>query len=224
MSTSTVKGDRKREIGQSPIKKKIKDFTISREDIDDAVANGIKLAFKEQQSTSDSAMASTVRDAVNSVLTPALRELRADIQADIQATNNSVKELRVELEALANATKQTRDRVDSVQAAAREDRRAVTDLSYGTGVSREVSTLFGRRRILSAPCHRRGHLLRLHKAAGRRRPPSLRPGGRGLLAGIEEMPAARKKMVARGIWMLASRAAQLIDFLIAITITDATIM
>ncbi len=128
MSTSTVKGDRKREIGQSPIKKKIKDFTISREDIDDAVTNGFKIAFKEQQSTSDSAMASTVRDVVNSVLIPALRELRADIQADIQATNNSVKELRVELEALASATKQTRDRVDSVQAAAHEDRRAVTDL------------------------------------------------------------------------------------------------
>ncbi len=126
MSTSTVKGDRNREIGQSPIKKKFKDFTISREDIDDA--NCIKLAFKEQQSTSDSAMASTVRDAVNSVLTPALRELRADIKADIQATNNSVKELRVELEALASATKQTRDRVDSVQAAACEDRSAVTDL------------------------------------------------------------------------------------------------
>ncbi len=73
-------------------------------------------------------MASTLRDAVNSVLTPALRELRADIQADIQVTNNSVKELRVELEALASATKQTRDRFDSVQATAREDRRAVTDL------------------------------------------------------------------------------------------------
>ncbi len=128
MSTSTVKGDRKREIGQSPIKKKFKDFTISREDVDDAIANGIKLARKEQQSTFDSAMASTVRDAVNSVLTPALRELRADIQADIQATNNSVKELRVELEALASTMKQTRDQVDSVQAAAREDRRTVTDL------------------------------------------------------------------------------------------------
>ncbi len=51
-----------------------------------------------------------------------------DIQADIQATNNSVKELRVELEELASAAKQTRDRVDSVQAATREDRRTVTDL------------------------------------------------------------------------------------------------
>ncbi len=71
------------------------------------------------------------------------------------------------------------------------------------GVSREVLTLFERWRILSAPCHRRGHLLRLHKAAGRRQPPSLRPGGRGLMAGIEELPAARKKMVAGGIWMLA---------------------
>ncbi len=71
------------------------------------------------------------------------------------------------------------------------------------GVSREVSTLLGKRRILSAPCHRRRHLLRLHKVTGRRRPPSLRPGGRGLMAGIEAMPAARKKMVEGGIWMLA---------------------
>ncbi len=98
MSTSVVKGDRKREIEQSPIKKKIKDSTISREDLDDAIANGIKLALKEQQSTLDSVVASTVRDAVDSVLTPALHELRADIQA----TNNSVKELRAELEALAS--------------------------------------------------------------------------------------------------------------------------
>ncbi len=70
-------------------------------------------------------------------------------------------------------------------------------------MSREVSILFGRRRILSAPYHRRGHLLWLRKAAGRRRPPSLRPGGRGLMAGIEEMPAALKEMVAGEIWMLA---------------------
>ncbi len=58
------------------------------------------------------------------MLTPALRELRADIQA----TNNSVKELRAELEMLASVTKQTRDRIDSVQAAARKDMRTVTDL------------------------------------------------------------------------------------------------
>ncbi len=113
MSTSTVKGDRKREIGQSPIKKKLKDSTISREDIDDAITNGIKLAFKEQQSTLDSVVTSAVKDAVDSVLIPALRELREDIQA----TNKSVKELREEHEAIATAAKQTRDRVDSVQAA-----------------------------------------------------------------------------------------------------------
>ncbi len=100
------------------------DSTISREDLDDAIANGIKLALKEQQSTLDLVVTSAVRDAVDSVLIPVLRELRADIQA----TNNSVKELRTELEAIASAAKQTRDRVDSVQAAAREDRRTVTDL------------------------------------------------------------------------------------------------
>ncbi len=123
-SASTVKGDRKREIEQSPIKKKFRDSTISREDIDDAIANGIKLAFKEQQSTFDSVVTSAVRDAVDSVLIPALCILREDIQA----TNNSVKELREEFEAMAAAAKQTRDRVDSVQATAREDRSAVTDL------------------------------------------------------------------------------------------------
>ncbi len=124
MSVSTVKGDRKREIGQSQIKKKLRDSTISREDIDKAIANGIKLKFKEQQSTLDSIVTSAVRDAVGSVLIPALRKLREDIQA----TNNSVKELREEFEAMAATAKQTRDRVDSVQATAREDRNAVTDL------------------------------------------------------------------------------------------------
>ncbi len=106
------------------IKKRFKDSTISREDLDDAIANGIKLALKEQQSTLNSGVASAVRDAVDSVLIPALHEQRADIQA----TNNSVKELRAKLEALASAAKQTCDWVDSVQAAAREDRRIVTDL------------------------------------------------------------------------------------------------
>ncbi len=116
IKASADKGDRKREIEQS--KKKFRDSTISREDLDDAIANSIKLALKEQQSTLNSVVTSAVRDAVDSVLIPVLRELRADIQA----TNNFVKELRAELEAIATAAKQTRDRVDSVQAAARQDR------------------------------------------------------------------------------------------------------
>ncbi len=124
MSASAEKGDRKRAIEQSPMKKKFKDSTISREDLDDAIANSIKLALKEQQSTLNSVVNSAVRDAMDAVLIPALRELREDIQA----TNKSVKELREELEAIATVAKQTRDRVDSVQTAAREDRRAVTDL------------------------------------------------------------------------------------------------
>ncbi len=69
-------------------------------------------------------MTSAVRDAVDSVLIPALRKLREDIPA----TNNSVGELREEFEAIATAAKQTRDRVDSVRADTREDRNAVTDL------------------------------------------------------------------------------------------------
>ncbi|KTF86014.1 hypothetical protein cypCar_00045458, partial [Cyprinus carpio] len=121
MSTSTVKDSRKRVIEQSPIKKKFKDSTITKEDLDGAIANGIKLALKEQQSTLDSVVPSTVRDAIDSVLTTVLR----DLHMDILAANNSVKELKAEVEKLAIAAKQTRDRVNSVQAAAREDRRTV---------------------------------------------------------------------------------------------------
>ncbi len=124
MSAKADKGDRKREIEQSPMKKKFRDSAISREDFDDAIASSIELALKEQQSTLNSVVNSAVRDAMDSVLIPALREL----SEDIQATNKSVKELREELEVIATAAKQTRDRVDSVQAAAREDRRAVMDL------------------------------------------------------------------------------------------------
>ncbi len=124
MSTKADKGDRKREIEQSPMKKKFRDSSISSEDLDNAIANRIELAFKEHQSTLNSVVNSAVRNAMDSVLIPALRELREDIQA----TNKSVKELREEFEAIATETKQTRDRVDSVQAAAREDKRTVTDL------------------------------------------------------------------------------------------------
>ncbi len=70
-----------------------------------AIANRIELAFKEHQSTLNSVVNSAVRDAMDSVLIPALRELREDIQA----TNMSVKELREEFEAIVTKTKQTRD-------------------------------------------------------------------------------------------------------------------
>ncbi len=113
-----------KEIEQSPMKKKFRDSAISREDLDEAIANRIELAFKEQQSTLNSVVNSAVRDAMVSVPIPALRELREDMQA----TNRSVKELGEEFEAMATETKQTRDCVDSVQAAAREDRRTVMDL------------------------------------------------------------------------------------------------
>ncbi len=96
MSTKAEKGDRKREIEQSPMKKKFRDSAISSEDLDNAIANRIEVAFKEHQSTLNSVVNSAVRDAMDSVLIPALRELREDIQA----TNKSVKELREEFEAI----------------------------------------------------------------------------------------------------------------------------
>ncbi len=139
MSAKADKGDRKREIEQSPMKKKFRDSAISREDLDEAIANRIELAFKEQQSTLNSVVNSSVRDAMDSMLIPALRELREDIQA----TNKSVKELREEFEAIATETKQTRDRVDSVQADAREDRRTVTDLKKSAGATHREDDRYG---------------------------------------------------------------------------------
>ncbi len=58
------------------MKKKFRDSAISSEDLDDAIANRIELAFKEQQSTLNSVVNSAVRDAMDSMLIPALRELR----------------------------------------------------------------------------------------------------------------------------------------------------
>ncbi len=54
MSTKADKGDRKREIEQSPMKKKFRDSAISSEDLDNAIASRIELAFKEHQSTLNS--------------------------------------------------------------------------------------------------------------------------------------------------------------------------
>ncbi len=93
MSAKADKGDRKREIEQSPMKKKFRDYAISREDLEDAIASAIELALKGQQSTVNSA----VRDVMDSMLIPAL------LREDIQATNKSVKELREEFEAIATA-------------------------------------------------------------------------------------------------------------------------
>ncbi len=53
MSAKADKGDRKREIEQSPMKKKFRDSAISSEDLDNAIANRIELAFKAHQSTLD---------------------------------------------------------------------------------------------------------------------------------------------------------------------------
>ncbi len=42
----------------------------------------------------------------------------------------------------------------------------------------------------------------LYKAMGKQRPLSLRPGGRGLVAGVKAVPAAQEGMMARWTWML----------------------
>ena len=55
-----------------PMKKKLKDSTINKEDLDAAIANGIKLALKEQQSTLDLVVASTVRDAIRLCTDPGI--------------------------------------------------------------------------------------------------------------------------------------------------------
>ncbi len=82
-----TKGIGKERLCNRQRRKKFRDSAISSEDLDDAIANRIELAFKEHQSTLNSVVNSAVRDAMDSVLIPALCELREDIQA----TNKSVK-------------------------------------------------------------------------------------------------------------------------------------
>ncbi len=77
-------------------------------------------------------------------------------------------------------------------------------INYGTKGSRRCSTLLKKRSILSAPCLSRRRMPRLYgKAMGKQRPLSLRPGGRGLMAGMEAVLAAQEGMMAGWTGMLA---------------------
>lgn len=75
MNTSTTKDTQKRENDQSLIKKKFKDSAISKEELDAAIANGIKLVLQEQQCGLDAAVAFAIREAMDSVLVPALCDM-----------------------------------------------------------------------------------------------------------------------------------------------------
>ncbi len=86
MSAKADKGDRKREIEQSPMRKNSEIQPSPEKTSTRLLLHRIELAFKEQQSTLNSVVNLAVRDAMDSVLIPALRELREDIQA----TNKSV--------------------------------------------------------------------------------------------------------------------------------------
>ncbi|KAJ8352211.1 hypothetical protein SKAU_G00236870 [Synaphobranchus kaupii] len=124
MSTSPAREGRKREVEQSPIKKKFKDSSLSREDLDDAITGGIRLALQEQQRTLDAAVTSAVKEAVNSILIPQLRS----IKVDIEQTNEYVRGLRTDFEHQAKIAQKTQNRVDSIQLAVREDRQGIVEL------------------------------------------------------------------------------------------------
>ncbi|KAJ8353645.1 hypothetical protein SKAU_G00212120 [Synaphobranchus kaupii] len=124
MSTSPAREGRKREVEQSPIKQKFKDSSLSREDLDDAITGGIRLALQEQQRTLDAAVTSAVKEAVNSILIPQLRS----IKVDIEQTNEYVRGLRTDFEHQAKIAQKTQNRVDSIQLAVREDRQGIVEL------------------------------------------------------------------------------------------------
>ncbi len=70
MSASAEKGDRKREIEQSPIRKNSRIPPSPERTSTMLLLTVFKLALKEQQSTLNSVVNSAVRDAVDSVLIP----------------------------------------------------------------------------------------------------------------------------------------------------------
>uniref|UniRef100_A0A3B1JAP9 L1 transposable element RRM domain-containing protein n=1 Tax=Astyanax mexicanus TaxID=7994 RepID=A0A3B1JAP9_ASTMX len=94
---------RKREVEHSPIKKKFKDSSISKEELDAAIANGIRLALKEQQATLDSAVAAAVREAMDSVLTPGFRDIHVK-------DRRAVTELRRHIDKLTDKMTDLEDR------------------------------------------------------------------------------------------------------------------
>ncbi len=70
----------KRKLEDSPVKKKFRDHSsLSKGDLDAAIADGIGLALQELQCKLDAAVTSAVKEAVNSILAPQLRSIKVDI-------------------------------------------------------------------------------------------------------------------------------------------------
>ena len=100
----------------SPKKKKPKnDIPLSMADLDAAISRGVRLALQDQQPAFEQSINFAVKQAMDTIVVPQLRQ----IQADIEKNNEGMKGMRCVIDKQAIEVKQTKDRVDNIQVVVR---------------------------------------------------------------------------------------------------------
>lgn len=107
----------------SPLKKKPM-VTMSKEDIEDAIASAVKMALQEQQSALNVLIQAAVKDAINSILIPQLNELKMQM-TDAETTLGLLAQ---DVDSSQKGIQNNTTKIDSLQAALRASKHQATAL------------------------------------------------------------------------------------------------
>lgn len=114
----------------SPLKEKKKQVvSMSKEDLDNAIASAVKAAMLEQQKNLNLGIQTAVTEAVNNILIPQLAELRTQIQHAEDNLGDIAKDVDTSRKAIQNNTA----KVDNLQAALRASKHEANALQQQVG-------------------------------------------------------------------------------------------
>ena len=109
----------------SPTHKKTREEGhFSKEYLDAAIANGIRLALQEQQNSLDASVSFAVNNAMDEKVLPQLRK----IQTDIEENNAGLEVIKKELKQQDKLVKETKGRVDNIQKTVRGHSDTIDEL------------------------------------------------------------------------------------------------
>lgn len=107
----------------SPLKKKPM-VTMSKEDIEDAIASAVKMALQEQQSALNVLIQTAVKDAISSILIPQLNELKLQL-TDAETTLGLLTQ---DVDSSQKSIQNNTTKIDSLQAALRASKHQANAL------------------------------------------------------------------------------------------------
>uniref|UniRef100_A0A3B1KFW0 L1 transposable element RRM domain-containing protein n=1 Tax=Astyanax mexicanus TaxID=7994 RepID=A0A3B1KFW0_ASTMX len=114
-----------KEVERSPLKKKFKEScSISKSELDGAIAAAVKMAMAEQRSDLDKIVTTAVKTAIDDMLVPQLASLSSELKHTVVA----VTTITSRTENLEKTVERIQSKCDLTQAAARSDRDQLTAL------------------------------------------------------------------------------------------------